>query len=316
MQEKTPNKFVKYLLSKISVDDRALNIGVWESMASFILDERQSKSRLQIVELGGGIGSMFTRIMNLLELPNCDYYIIDQSEENIIFGEKFITDWAHHNDFSIKAIGEGVLKLKLPETEINVHLVALPIYEFIQSYNQKFNLLIAHAFLDLLDINFAIPKIFSLIESGGGFYFTINYDGETIFQPAWDTNFEKQILLAYNQSMDQRIVDGNPSGDSYTGRHMFGAIINNGGDLLAAGSSDWVVYPVANQYIQDEEFFLHFIIETIENALENNDKIDQEKLGDWANTRHHQIDNKKLIYIAHQLDFFGVVSKSIQHRVK
>ena len=96
--------------------------------------------------------------------------------------------------------------------------------------------------------------------------------------------------------MDARITNGTPSGDSQTGRHLFGYLQNH--NILAAGSSDWVVHPQNGGYLHDEAYFLHFIVDMVANAL--SDQID---LSDWQTTRHAQIDAGQLTYIAHQIDF-------------
>jgi hypothetical protein len=76
--------------------------------------------------------------------------------------------------------------------------------------------------------------------------------------------------------------------------------------LLAAGSSDWLVYPGRDGYPQDEAYFLHFIVQTIFLALREQPEIDPLRLADWAACRHEQVEAGELVYIAHQLDFLGV----------
>jgi len=77
--------------------------------------------------------------------------------------------------------------------------------------------------------------------------------------------------------------------------------------LLAAGPSDWVVFAGPDGYSGDEEFFLHFIVQTIGSALKDHPSLDRAQFDQWVQTRHSQIENKELVYIAHQLDFLGRV---------
>jgi len=107
--------------------------------------------------------------------------------------------------------------------------------------------------------------------------------------------------------MDSRQVNGKPSGDSQTGRHLFQHLRTAGAELLAAGSSDWVVYPGPNGYPADEAYFLHFIINTMRTALAGHPDLIPEQLTGWIDRRHAQIENEELVYIAHQLDFLGRV---------
>jgi hypothetical protein len=103
------------------------------------------------------------------------------------------------------------------------------------------------------------------------------------------------------------VVDGKPSGDSRTGRRLFAHLRAAGVDVLAAGSSDWVVFSGANGYSADEAYFLHDIIHTIDMALTGDSQLDAERLRTWVAQRHAQIDQGALVYIAHQLDVLGRV---------
>ncbi len=107
--------------------------------------------------------------------------------------------------------------------------------------------------------------------------------------------------------MDERLTNGHPSGDSHTGRHLFAHLKNAGAEILAAGSSDWVVFPGLNGYPGDEAYFLHHILHFFEQSLSNHPELDAEQLTDWLIMRHEQVARGELIYLAHQLDFVGRV---------
>jgi hypothetical protein len=74
---------------------------------------------------------------------------------------------------------------------------------------------------------------------------------------------------------------------------------------MAAGASDWVVFPGAGGYAADEAYFLHFILETIRNALQGHPALDPNRFAAWIATRHAQVERKELVFVAHQLDFTG-----------
>jgi len=103
------------------------------------------------------------------------------------------------------------------------------------------------------------------------------------------------------------VLDGKPSGDSRTGRHLFANLRTAGVDVRAAGSSDWVVFAGANGYPADEEYFLHDIIHTIGAALTGHPNLDAARLDAWVTQRHAQIEQGALVYIAHQLDVLARV---------
>jgi hypothetical protein len=169
------------------------------------------------------------------------------------------------------------------------------------------NLLVANAFLDLVDVTATLPKLLALLEPEGLFYFTITFDGATILQPEIDPALDARIEALYHETMDKRIIGGKLSGDSRTGRHLFKHLGSLGVDLLAAGASDWVVFAGPTGYPGDEEFFMHFLVHTIGTALQGHPELNAQKFDDWVKTRHRQIEDRSLVYIAHQLDFLGRV---------
>ena len=122
-----------------------------------------------------------------------------------------------------------------------------------------------------------------------------------------------QIETLYHQTMDLRRIAGHRSGDSYTGRHLFGHLRTAGVDILDAGSSDWVIFAGPQGYPSDEAYFLHFIIHTIGTALRGHPELDPVALRSWIAQRHAQIEAGSLVYIAHQLDFLGRVPVTPVH---
>ena len=166
-------------------------------------------------------------------------------------------------------------------------------------------MLIANAVLDLVDVPAVLPGLLRLLPPGGVYWFTINYDGETIFVPGHP--HDDRIMQAYHQDMDERIRYGRPAGESRTGRRLFHYLRAAGAPALAAGSSDWVV--IAGQeggYPGDEAYFLRAILHTIHGALRNRpDWVEPADLNDWLAERERQVAAGELAYIAHQLDFVG-----------
>jgi len=67
------------------------------------------------------------------------------------------------------------------------------------------------------------------------------------------------------------------------------------------------VFAAPEGYPGDEEFFMHFIVHTIGSALEDHPGLDRKKFSEWIETRHAQVEQGRLVYIAHQLDFLGRV---------
>ncbi len=188
--------FVRYLAAKRTVDDRALNPHVWQAMAAAAA---RTDTPLHVLEIGAGIGTMVERAVAWQFCPstNIDYTAIDAEPANI---------------------AEARARLHSLPGNWTVHLEAADLFDVVArpAALHRYDLLIANAFLDLVDIPRTLPMLRRLLKPGGLFYFTINFDGATILQPAIDPAFDAQVEAAYHRTMDERITDGRPSGDSRT----------------------------------------------------------------------------------------------------
>lgn len=269
--------FARYLAAKKTVDDRALNRNVWDALTHTLPPQP-----LHAIEVGAGIGTMIERLVERGVLTRAHYTAIDADARNIDELKRRCAKFT-------------------PAIQIDAH--AIDVFDFI-AQAPEYDLLIANAFLDLVDLPSALPKLLSLLKPGGLFYFTINYDGATIFEPVIDAELDHAIEQLYHATMDRR------AGGSRTGRRLFQALRGANAEISQAGSSDWVVFAGARGYAHDEAYFLHFIIETVRAALENEPTLAHDRLRDWVTQRHQQIDEGTLLYIAHQVDVVGKSSSA------
>ena len=308
----TPNEysFTRYLAAKKSVDDRALNRHVFESLVQ-ALSSSTPEGPLRLLEVGAGIGTMIERLLAWGGLAQAEYTAIDVEAANITHARGRLTTWAYENGFEVSIVGER-LRVQAAGQEVDILLQNNDLFNFIRRARDQetWDVVIAHAFLDLIDVPATLPDLFSLIRPGGLFYFTLNFDGATIFEPPVDPPLEDLIQSLYHQTMDERLTPGKPSGDSRTGRRLFVQLRAAGAHLLAAGSSDWVVFPGENGYFDDEAYFLHFIIETIGRALQGHPDLERQRFNRWITRRHEQVEQAELIYLAHQLDFAGFLGEA------
>jgi hypothetical protein len=173
------------------------------------------------------------------------------------------------------------------------------VLEFIERKPTPGDLLIAHAFLDLLPMPESMPKLLSLTKNLA--WLTINFDGITALGPALDAALDEQIERLYHKTMDTRPTGG----DSRAGRHLFHHLREAGAEILAAGPSDWVVYATNGQYPPEEDYFLYFILHFLEESLAGAPELDASAFALWLAERRAQIGRGELIYIAHQMDFLA-----------
>ena len=318
--------FTRYLSAKRTVDERALNRHVWQWLVTGLISEMRLQP-LRLLELGAGTGAMVERLLGAGALRNAVYTAIDADADAIVQARNAFPQWAIAQGFQVTENGAR-WRLQSQTQNVTLRLETINLFDFIarERHRQSWDLLIGHALLDLLDVPTALPRLFSVLQPGGYFYFPITFDGGSILEPSIDAAYDAHIEALYHATMDARMVRGQRSGDSCTGRHLFTHLRAMGADVLSAGSSDWVVFakPVdptraigpasPKQYPADEAYFLHFIVHTMHTALATHAELDPERFERWIQRRHAQVEDGTLVYIAHQLDVAGRVSMQPQGR--
>ena len=255
--------FQRYLNAKQSVDDRALNRRVWDRLVS--LHDPDGR----VIEIGCGTGAMARRMLNRgLVRPGASYLGVDIDPENIARARR-------------AAAPQGMAFVQADFFELQPGAAA--------------DLLVGAAFLDLVDLETALPALSRFMRPGGLAYFPITFDGVTLFEPRHPA--DARVLSAYHHSMDARPGGGG----SRTGRALCHALPEAGFEILAAGSSDWLVYPgEGGRYPADEAYFLGHILHFFEESCAG-----AAGLGDWLADRRRQVEGGELVFIAHQLDFLA-----------
>ncbi len=291
--------FAHYLVVKKTVDDRALNLRIWQAFAGLVSE----LERPLIFEAGCGIGTMLERLIENKVIASAEYVGMDFNADNIDLARERITEWAAQRGYSVRTAGPAVL---IEGSGVAVEARFLhgdALGE--RAAGSATDVLLAHAFLDLVDIPAALNRLMPRLRPDGIFYFTLVFDGLTILEPEDDPELDAEIMRLYHQSMDERIVGGQPSGDSRSGRHLYRHLQEIGAELLESGSSDWVVFPHKRAYSNGEFEFLEHILLSIERALSDSAQLDPQALARWISQRRQQLQHGELTYIAHQMDFLG-----------
>jgi hypothetical protein len=288
--------FPHYLLSKQSVDDRALNRTVLDSLKANL-----PAAPIQIIEVGAGIGTMLTRLIRWDVVTKADYILVDEMAENIQTAREWLPLWAGESGLGVERIEQDQLRVFDQTRDIRIHFECADVFDFIKKNKTPADLLIAHAFLDLLPMPESMPRLLALTKHLA--WLTVNFDGVTSLEPTVDAALDEQIERLYHATMDSRATGG----DSRAGRHLFSHLQKAGADVLAAGASDWVVHSVSGKYVEDEAYFLNFILHFFEESLTGHAELDGGAFADWLQKRRAQIDRGELVYIAHQMDFLAKV---------
>ena len=288
--------YARYLAAKTTVDDRALNRHVLAELCRLM-----PAGAPQVLEVGAGLGTMVARLMDWGAVGAGEYILLDADRQLLDCSRRWLRDWAAARGLRSVQLPDGLrvgdLRVRLVHSELGSYLDA--------AHGAPADVLIANAVLDLVDVPAVLPGLLRLLVPGGVYWFTINYDGESIFEPGHPQ--DDRIMQAYHRDMDERFRYGQPAGESRTGRHLFHHLRAAGAPVLAAGPSDWVVSAGPDgKYPGEEAYFLRSILNTVQDALRNRqDRVEPADLAGWLAERRRQLAAGELVYIAHQLDFAG-----------
>ena len=285
--------YSRYLAAKKSVDDRALNRAVLADLRPLL-----AQGPCRVLEIGAGLGTMVARLLEWQVVSAGEYTLLDVDPRLLRDSRTWLCGWAAARGVPAEPLADGVrlgdLRVRLLEAELGSYLGS--------GSGDPADLLVAHAFLDLVDVPAVLPGLLRLLVPGGAYWFTVVFDGESVFQP--DHPDDDDVLGAYHRSMDGRVRYGRSAGERRAGRHLFGHLRAAGAPALSAGSSDWVVLAAPDgAYPGDEAYFLEAILGTVQAELEGPDA--PAGLADWLAVRRRQLAAGELVYLAHQLDVAG-----------
>ncbi len=299
--------FMEYLRVKKALDDRSLNAVVWKTLVE-AMPAPSPRHPWRVLEIGAGIGTMIQRLIEWDFLRIADYTALDASPSFLDEARHSLSRWAERHQISVEH-ELHTLTLSDPTRKVKIDFVAKDVQRWLEaaSQSESYDLLIAHAFLDLVNLDDTLPELLNCLKEGGLFYFTINFDGLTVFEPPSD--LDELVLSLYHRTMEERLAGEKPSAGAFSGRRLLRALEQAGGILLRAGASDWVVHPIEGGYPDGEERFLSYLLQMIEQALTGRPELDPELLRNWLHLRSAQIQGGALTLIVHQLDVVGKRSK-------
>jgi hypothetical protein len=293
--------FQRYLRAKRTVDDRALDRRVVETLRTELSARAETTDGpFRVLETGAGIGTMVARAVewDLLPAGETEYTALDLNRDNIAAMREYFEDWA--SDRPVTVSGIDTVTLDCPDRQVVIEPVTAEAVTYADDNPQDFDLLVGVALLDILDLN-GLDTLLGALAPGGLYYFPITFDGVTRFRPSHPA--DEAIEGHYHDHMDQK-----PGGSSRAGGDVLERLrAMPGVELLAVAGSDWIVRPEDSGYPGDEAYFLRHILDTVESAVGEMAGEAFDDLDPWLAQRRAQVDAAELVYLTHQLDFLGRV---------
>ena len=291
--------YVDYLALKKSVDDNSLNPRVWQVMADWTTAQQQGGQLLRILEIGAGIGTMIERFLDGGLLSHCDYTAVELEPGFRDAAMQRLRQWAGSHNYHFEQQRPSVWSLGYAGKKIVIHWINGDATKIgLQFGPGTLDMIIGHAVVDLLPVPVCMPNILKCLSAHGGYYYSLNYAGETLFLPPLPE--DQKIFQAYNNDMDRRFpgLDWQPS---RTGQQLGIWLVEHGHRIIAEGDSDWELQSNPDQ---PTNLFIANILGTIETALSG-----LPGLPDWLAERRQQLQSGQLKFHASNRDYFGLTGE-------
>ncbi len=283
--------YVQYLDIKKHIDDRSLNTEVWRKFYGWLSDKKQNK-QLDILEIGAGIGTMIERLLDNKLLHNCHYIALEPEADFMQTAQSRLGCWAGNNGLVFDQIGNGQWQLKGRELDVRISWVNASADHIDKLYaDENFDLILSHAVIDLLPVPEIMPCILNKLKPAGGFYFSLNFSGQTRFTPT--NEHDAEITRLYHADMDSRFSNLKWQA-SKTGVLLKPWLKNYGCSAVVDGSSDW-------HLTKSDQLFTENILDTIKKALAGLPELEA-----WLESRYIQLKQGGLELVISNRDCFGL----------
>lgn len=302
--------FSRYLEAKKRLDDRSLNPRVWEAF------RRELPRPADVLDLGCGLGVTLERLFDAgLLRPGLSastagvtrYSGIDTDASLIALAASMLSKRIGFvlRDHSVTEPDiQGVrFHGAAPSGGLEVSLLIMDLFQLACQCSEprRWDVIVAHAFLDLVDLEAALNALTGLAAGGALLYASLCFDDLTLFEPTIDAILDDQIVATYHRHMYGQQWGGG-DGHTRTGRRLLSALVQRGIEVLEAGPSDWVIVPRHGKYPDDERLVLQYLLTHLGRVVAASGEIPTATVQQWIEARLSQVDRGELVYVAHQLD--------------
>jgi len=274
-----PVSFTDYLAAKFALDERSLN----PEVRGAFLEALRGLAEIRCLDAGAGTGATLRRLLHHgLERP--------------------LSVTALDRDPSLLAVAQAENARRPPSSRpVEIRFVAQELKDHRPAH--PYNVIVAHAFLDIVPLGPALRRFAGWLEPGGYLHATLNYDGGTVFTERYeDAAFESRLLDYYNQTMESRLVDGEATGGAWCGRRLLSLLPEFGFVVLAHGASDWDIAPSGGRYCDDDATCLAALLEMICAEGRRSPLFHPRELDRWHAERQSRVAQGTLAMRVHNTD--------------
>lgn len=292
--------FGDFLEAKFALDERSLARdvrGAWLAMLQ--------RDALRCLDIGTGTGAMVRRLLDAVPAAS-SIEVVALDRDSGILARARASMRAHlsRRGFEQHDEADGI---EAHDARRRVHLrfACSDILQFEPQPGDRYDLVTAHAFMDLVPMRPLLERIAGWLSPGGLFYATLNYDGETVLLPPHaDAAFEESLLARYDASMEERRVEGSPTGGARSGRRLHALLDEAGFEILACASSDWNAVPHHGRLRDGDAVVLSVLLDALRRECEPH--VDRARLAAWYDERRALLAAGRLGAIVHQIDLLAV----------
>ena len=294
-----PVGFADYLEAKFALDERSLNPDVRQACVDRIGSERRV---LRWLDVGTGTGAMVRRLISCGLRPALAITALDRDAELLAAASIAINAQLETLGYGTLVHSAGIDAQRSGQS-ISIAFQCRSLFDFELVKPACYDLITAHAFMDMVPMAAALSRFSRWLAPGGVFYATLNYDGDTAMFPVYrDEAFETGLLAEYHASMERRRVLGEPTGGAHSGRRLHALLSGIGFDVLAYGSSDWDITPREGRYRDRDADVLQTLLAWLHDEGAQQPAIEPAALAHWYAERRARIESSELGMIVHQLD--------------
>lgn len=290
--------FRDYLDIKFDLDGRSLNRDVQAAFNKELMARRE----WSILDVGAGNGANLRRLINLHFPGILKVTAVDIDPELLEQAHRQLSLTLALKGFDLKT-DQNLIQARRKKERIRIEFLETDLKQYTPKIGKHFDVILAHAVLDLLPARKMIRRMSRWLKPGGMLYSTLNYDGGTWLFPAYrDESLEEKILKIYDDSMEQRTMWGLPIAGAHSGRRLHAECLKAGLDMISLGSSDWNLVPHYGSYRGLEKFCLEYLLGLIHKEAVASKQFSPVKLADWYKDRRLALASARLGLVCHQLD--------------